>query len=221
MAHSLIKGQRVNLEKVAGTGLTNFSIGVSWGGILNQTTQKKFLGLRSKTINETIIANLDLNCAMFNTKGTMVDHIYSPVINPELLLAYGLPEGKLVSDTQALEYRKDNHEIFGGKVINVDLTKLGENVERIFFFLNCSSDEDFSQIPYVKTKIFENASSERVNVYSEFNVTAQPRYVKSKTLIVGEIYRKGSVWRFNAIGDVLACENIGETIQSINKHYLI
>ena len=72
MAIRLEKGQRINLEKNNGSKLTDFCVGCNWGAIVKSNG---FLGFGKKVED----VDLDLSVVMFDDKGNIIDHIYSPL----------------------------------------------------------------------------------------------------------------------------------------------
>lgn len=226
MAINLSKGQRINLEKSTGGSLTNFCVGVNWGAMEVQVTKSGFLGFGSKVVTETHDIDLDLSCVMFDDAGNLCDHLYSPLYKPEVLAQFGLPAGKLLSNTNALRHTGDDLEgDVGGddgldnEIITVDLTKLGSNVARIFFFLNNVGQEDFSQIPYAKIRMYEGTPERVQSVYAEYNVVAENQYKGKQALVMGELYKHNGEWKFNAIGDAFEDRFLGQTIQRIANSY--
>lgn len=227
MAINLTKGQRINLEKSTGGSLTNFCVGVNWGAIEVQVQTSGFLGFGSKTVTETQDVDLDLSCVMYDDKGNLCDHLYSPLYKKELLAQFGLPPGKLLSNTNALRHTGDDLEGDKGgddgldnEIITVDLTRLGSNVTRIFFFLNNVGKEDFSQVPYAKIRMYEGTPEKVSSVYAEYNVVAESQYRGKKALVMGELYKRGDEWKFNAIGDAYEDSFLGQTIQRIGRTYV-
>jgi len=226
MAINLSKGQRINLEKSSGAKLTNFCVGVNWGGIEIQVQKGGFLGFGAKTVTETQDVDLDLSCVMYDENGNLVDHLYSPLYKPELLAQFGLSAGKLLSSTGAMRHTGDDLEGDKGgddgldnEIITVDLTKLGSHVAKIFFFLNNVGKEDFSQVPYAKIRMYEGTPEKVQSVYAEYNVVAEPQYKGKKALVMGELYKKNDEWKFNAIGDAYEDVFLGQTIQRISNTY--
>ena len=226
MAINLQKGQRINLEKSSGAKLIQFCVGVNWGAIEYQSEEGGFLGFGKKTVTRTKDVDLDLSCAMYDENGNLVDHLYSPLYRPELLAQFGLNAGKLVSITGAMRHTGDDLEGDKGgddgldnEIITVDLSKLGSNIHRIFFFLNSVGEEDFSQVPYAKIRMYEGTPAKVDSVYAEYNVVSEPQYRGKKALIMGELYKKGDDWKFNAIGDAIEDVFLGQTIQRISQNY--
>lgn len=218
MAINLEKGQKINLEKKDGNRLTAFCVGCNWGAI----TQKGFLGL---TKNVTDV-DLDLSCMLFNKDGEIIDHIYSPEYRPDFLSRYGLPPGKLDSRDRALHHSGDDRtgdtdgdDGLDNEIITVDLDRVHPDVDQIFFFLNNAGKEDFSQIPYASIRMYEGTPEHVREVFAAYDVAAQPAYQGKRALIMGKLYRRDGAWRFAAIGDAVADNNICETIIRLHKEY--
>ena len=69
MAINLTKGQKIDLRKDNGSTLTNFCVGVNWGGI-----EKKTLFGLSKSVQSI---DLDLSCILIDDANNLCDHLYS------------------------------------------------------------------------------------------------------------------------------------------------
>ena len=226
MAIRLEKGQRINLEKSNGSKLTDFCVGVNWGAIEYQVEESGFLGFGKKTVTKVIDVDLDLSCVMLDSNKQICDHLYSPLYKPEILAKFGLPVGKLVSNNAALKHSGDDLEGDKGgddgldnEIISVNLSALSPNVEQIFFFLNNVGQEDFSQIPYAKIRMYEGTPTKVQSVYAEYNVVSESQYRGKKALIMGKLYKKDGEWKFNAIGDASDDQFLGQTIQRISQSY--
>jgi len=220
MAISLQKGQRINLEKEGGAKLERFCVGCNWGAI---KTAGGFLGLGTKTVD----VDLDLSCVLFDATGNRCDQLYSPLYRKEFLAKYGLPPGKLDSLDGALHHTGDDRSGDTGgddgldnEIITVNLPKVGANVTQIFFFLNNCGREDFSQIPYASIRMFEGTPTRVDKVFAAYNVAAEAVYKGKTALVMGELYKRNGVWKFNAIGDAYPHPNLGETIKLIVQQYI-
>ncbi|GHV72611.1 stress protein [Bacteroidia bacterium] len=216
----LEKGQRINLEKSDGSKLTEFCVGVNWGAI---ETSGGFLGLSKKTID----VDLDLSCVLIDDNNKLYDHIYSPLYRIEFLQRYGMSKGKLDTNDKALHHSGDDREGDKGgddgldnEIITVNLSKVNSSVSQIFFFLNNVGKEDFSQIPYAKIRMYEGTPTKVKEVFASYNVSAESQYSGKRAIIMGKLYKKDGAWKFNAIGDATADNNLCETISRIVKSYL-
>lgn len=220
MAINLTKGQKIDLKKSTGETLTNFCVGVNWGAI---ETKGGFLGLGKKTIS----IDLDLSCILIDDQNNICDHLYSPLYRVEVLQQFGLPKGKLQSVDGSMRHTGDDLEGDTGgddgldnEIITVDLTRIKPNVQQIFFFLNNAGNEDFSQIPYSKIRMYEGTPTRVNSVFADYNVSAEGQYVGKRSIIMGKLYRRGAEWKFSAIGDPTEDTFLGQTIHRIVKSYL-
>ncbi len=218
MAINLIKGQRIDLKKSTGAALSDFCVGVNWGGI----ESKGFLGL-SKSVKDV---DLDLSAALLDTQGALCDHIYSPLYKPEGLAKFGLPPGKLAAANGALKHTGDDRAGDSGgddgldnEVITVSLNQVPSTVGQIVFFLNNCGEEDFSMIPYAKIRMFEGTPTSVKDVFASYNVAAEPQYRGKRALILGRLYRHSSEWKFAAIGDPTDDIFVAQTVVRIAKEY--
>lgn len=235
MAINLTKGQRIDLKKIGGDTLTNFCVGVNWGSIERYVTKTRttggFLGFGGKTENyseqESINVDLDLSCILVNRNNQMCDYIYSPAYNIKLLEKFGLDRGKLTTFDGAMRHSGDDREGDKGgddgldnEIITVDLAGLHADVSQIFFFLNNVGQEDFSQIPYAKIRMYEGSPTHVKDVFASYNVSSEAKYGGKKALIMGKLYKKDGEWKFHAIGDPTEDSYLGQTIHRIIKSYL-
>lgn len=217
MAIILEKGQRINLKKADNQNLEQFCVGANWGAI----KIKKFLGTK------TVDVDLDLSSALFDSRGNLCDHLYSPLYRHDRLARFGLAPGKLDTVDGACHHTGDDltgdtdgDDGLDNEIITVDLRKISPNVEQIFFFLNNVGKEDFSQIPYSKIRIFEGTPVRVNSVFAEYDVSAQPAFAGKRALILGKLYKHNGEWKFHAIGDPTEDEFIGQTIARIAKDYV-
>jgi tellurium resistance protein TerZ len=219
MAINLTKGQKIDLRKTSGETLTNFCVGVNWGGI----EKKTLFGLSKSTQS----VDLDLSCVLIDDQNNVCDHLYSPLYRIEVLQKFGLPKGKLLTDDGAMRHTGDDRAGDAGgddgldnEIITVDLSKVNKKVSQIFFFLNNAGSEDFSQIPYAKIRMFEGTPTRVNSVFADYNVSAESQYAGKKAMIMGKLYKRNDEWKFSAIGDPTEDVFLGQTIHRIVKSYL-
>ena len=223
MAINLEKGQRINLEKADGSKLVNFCVGCNWGAIVKPRS-----GLFGAIMggNTATAVDLDLSCVLIDGDGNACDHIYSPLYKKEFLSKYGLPEGKLDAQGGALHHSGDDLEGDKGgddgldnEIITVDLSRVDQQVQQIFFFLNNVGKEDFSQIPYASIRMYEGTPKKVNQIFATYNVASDPQFVGKHALIMGKLYRHNGAWKFNAIGDAFEDSNFAITFGRIVQDY--
>jgi tellurium resistance protein TerZ len=219
MAITLAKGQKIDLRKSSGETLTNFCVGVNWGAI----ETKAFFGLSKNVKN----IDLDLSCILIDDQNKLCDHLYSPLYRIEVLQQFGLPKGKLLSSDGALKHTGDDlagdtggDDGLDNEIITVDLSRVDAKVSQIFFFLNNAGNEDFSQIPYAKIRMYEGTPTRVVSEFASYNVSADSQYVNKRSIIMGKLYKRNNEWKFSAIGDPTEDTFLGQTIHKIVKSYL-
>ena len=219
MAIKKEKGQRINLEKGSGAKLTNFCVGCNWGAI----TKKAFFGLTTTTVD----VDLDLSCLLFNEKGEVVDHIWSPLYNFGKI---GLPKGKFDSNDRALHHTgddvtgdQDGDDGLDNEIITVDLARVSSNINSIVFFLNIYNNNDyqgdFSGIPYASIRMYEGTPTKVNEVFAQYDVATKTDCVGKRALVMGKLYRRNGEWKFAAIGDAFEDRSIALTIARVAKDY--
>lgn len=225
---NLEKGQRVTLEKKGGEPLSLFCIGVDWGAIDYETKEGGFWIFGRKTVTKKRFTDIDLSCVMYDEQGNLIDHVYSPLYRPELMAQFGLMSGKLTSNTGAIRHSGDDKEGdmngedgLDNEVLMVDLTAMEEKVTKVFLFLNIVDTDDFSMIPYTRIRIYEGEPRQVENVFAEYNIEPLPVFRSKKAMILGELYKKGTKWRFNPIGEAYEDVFLGQTIQRISQKFAI
>lgn len=211
MAINLEKGQRINLEKTNGTKLREFCVGVNWGAIYEMVKERGgFLGLSTKTVNREIDVDIDLSCVMTDAQGNLVDTLYSPLYNPQMFLARGLPVGKDWSADGSMYHTPDDlsgdkggNDGLDNEIVQIDLTKVRSNITQIFFFLNIFTPKnvDFVKIPYVQVRMFEGTPQKVKEVFAQYDVAADPQFIGKNALVLGKLYRRSGDWKFAAIGE--------------------
>ena len=164
---------------------------------------------------------------MIDANGKICDHIYSPLYKPEFLARYGLPLGKVDSKDKALHHSGDDlkgdeggDDGLDNEIITVDLNKVSDSIQQIFFFLNNCGREDFSQIPYASIRMYEGTPDRVKEVFAQYNVAAESQYRGKLALIMGKLYKKDGNWKFAAIGDAYEDSNLCLTIQRILNSYV-
>ena len=176
MAISLIKGQKVSLEKVA-PGLEAVFVGLGWDVKATDTGY-----------------DFDLDAATFLLNGS------EKLISEQHFIFYN---NKISPDAdQSVQHMGDNLTGEGegdDEVLIVDLRKVPSEVDKIVFTASIydadKRKQNFGQV--------DNAFVRLVNVQSKeellrFDLTED--FSIETAVIMAELYRKNGEWRFNAVG---------------------
>lgn len=179
MSISLQKGQRIDLTK-GRSGLSKLMVGLGWDPV-----QKK--GLFSGGHN----IDCDASVIMLNSDGKLE--------NMNNLIYFR----NLKSSCGGVVHSGDNLTGAGegdDEQILVDLSKISPSVHKLRFVVNifqCQSrGQDFGMIKNAFIRLVDKSNGEEL---IKFNLTDD--YKGKTALIVGEVYRHNSEWKFAALGE--------------------
>lgn len=189
MAVSLKKGQKVDLTKT-NPGLTKIIVGLGWD------TNKYDGGF-----------DFDLDAAAFLLSDT------GKVASDKDIIFYNNPK----HNSESVIYSGDNRTGVGegdDEIINVDLSKVPANVQRISFTVTIYEAEtrkqNFGQVSNAFIRVVNQQTNEeliRYDLGEDFSIET--------AVVVADLYRYGSEWKFNAIGSgfqgglAALCNNYG------------
>ena len=174
MAISLSKGQKVDLTK-SNPGLTNITVGVGWD-------TNKYDGGQD--------FDLDSSIFLLNSAGVCANEKDFVFFNN---LEGG--NGSVVHTGDNLTGEGDGDD----EQVKVSLSTVPTTVERIAFAITIHDAEqrsqNFGQVSNSYVRIVNDANGEeliRYDLGEDFSIET--------AVVVGELYRHGSEWKFNAIG---------------------
>ena len=175
MAVSLSKGGNVSLTKEAGAaGLFRVEVALGWD--VRTTTGVDF--------------DLDASALMLNASGK--------VVSDQHFVFYGnlaSPDGSIVHQGDNLTGEGDGDD----EVVNVDLTAVPAEVERVVFPVSIY-DAD------VRGQNFGQVMNAYIRVVNADNSQELTRYDLSEdassetAMVFGELYRRDGEWKFRAVG---------------------
>ncbi len=192
MAVSLLKGQKVDLTK-GNPGLTKIMVGLGWDTNKYDGGYDFDLDAAAFLLNAGGKVNADSDFIFYNNK---------------------------LHESGAVEHMGDNLTGDGegdDEVINVDLSKVPANVDKIDFTVTIHEAEQRSQN-------FGQVSNAYIRVVDEVNGSELIRFDLGEdfsvetAIVVGELYRNNGEWKFNAIGAGFSgglaalCRNFGINI---------
>ena len=184
MAVNLQKGQKVDLKKSNGSKLTKLMVGLGWdaanaeGGFF----KKLFSGKK----------DIDCDASVFLCKNGKL------VANEDIVyfgnLTHKSGAVKHMGDNLTGEGEGDDEQIF------VDLDKLPAEYDKLIFVVNVyqavSRKQHFGMIKNAFIRVVDNDNGEELIHY---NLT--DKYDNMLAMVVGEVYKRGDNWKFNAIGN--------------------
>ncbi|MDR1069582.1 MAG: TerD family protein [Gracilibacteraceae bacterium] len=182
MAISLQKGQKIDLSK-NGTQLTNLMVGLGWKEVKG--------GGRFK---QKVDVDIDASVLLLGEN--------RKIASWEDLVYFGNEDHK----SGAVHHCGDN--LVGGTTggmedseqILIDLNKVPETIHRLVFVVNIfdcvERKQHFGLVENAYIRIVDKGANE---VIASYNLTED--YSGKTAMDVGEIYRHGGAWKFNAIGE--------------------
>ncbi len=193
MAVNLKKGQKVDLTKT-NPGLAKIIVGLGWD------TNKYDGGF-----------DFDLDAVAFLLSDT------GKVSSEKELIFYNNPK----HTSESVIYSGDNRTGVGegdDEIINIDLAKVPNNIQRISFAVTIYDAEkrkqNFGQVSNAFIRVINQVTNEeliRYDLGEDFSIET--------AVIIADLYRHGSDWKFNAIGSgfqgglTALCNNFGLAIQ--------
>ena len=182
MAISLKKGQRVDLTK-GNVKLNRIHVGLGW----DEATAETGGGFFSKLLGVRQAIDCDASVIMLE------DDKFSEVVY----------FGQLKSKCRSIVHMGDNLTGAGDgddEVINIDLSQIPSKFNKLVFVVNifsCKSrNQHFGMIKNAFIRVVDLNNKEEL---IHFDLT--DNHQDDTSLVVAEIYRQGSEWKFAAIGE--------------------
>ena len=202
MAISLVKGQRISLEK-NGSPLQSICVGLNWGAMEG----RGFFGGVKK-----IAVDLDGSCGIYAQDGQLLDAVYF---------------GKLKSNDGAISHSGDDttgdvdgDDGLDNEIISLDLNRLSHSTEKIVFILNSYRGQDFGDVPFAAIRIYEGTPTQVNSVLATYNVAKDPKFKGYVSMIMGRLYRHENQWKFAAIGEPVKDTKLEQCLKTVQQNYL-
>lgn len=202
MAVSLQKGQKISLDKEAGTALSRIKMGLGWD--VAQSPKAKAGGFLGGLFggggggNDSI--DLDASCIMFDANKQPMDAIWF---------------GQLQSKDGSVLHTGDNRTGAGDgddEVINVDLSRIPANVQSLVFTVNSFTGQTFETVANAFCRIVNASNNSEV---ARYNLSAQGSHT---ALILAKIYRHNGEWKMHAIGETASGRTFHDLMPAIMPH---
>lgn len=185
MAVNLQKGQKISLNKEAGSTLSEVVMGLGW----DATKKKGFMGFGGGSQD----VDLDASCLMFDAGGALVDAVWFR---------------QLRSKDGSIEHTGDNRTGAGDgddEQIKVALARVPAGVKSLVFTVNCFTGQDFSQVENAFCRILDGRTQKEV---ARYDLSVQGKH---NAQIMAKLYRHNDEWKMHAIGE----NGQGRTFESL------
>lgn len=187
MSINLSKGQKISLEKEAGTKLTKVTMGLGWDVAKKKGGFLGFLGGSSGSVD------LDASCVMFDSNRNIVDTVWFR---------------QLRSKDGSIQHTGDNRTGAGDgddEQIVVNLNQLPSNVTNLFFVVNSFTGQNFSQIENAFCRILDANNN---NEIAKYNLSCQGNH---NAMVMSKVFLQNNEWQMQAIGE----NGSGSTFESL------
>ncbi|MBT2690272.1 TerD family protein [Bacillus sp. ISL-47] len=201
MAINLQKGQRVDLTK-GNPGLTKIMVGLGWDPVQNRGGG----GLLGSLFGGGGGANIDCDASviMLGENGKLRN-------NSDVIYF-----GNLRSGDGSVQHTGDNLTGDGDgddEQVMIDLSRVPAHIHKMVFVVNIYDSvkrkQHFGMIQNAFIRVVNSSNNQEMIHY---NLTDD--YSGKTSLIVGEIYRHGSDWKFAAVGTGTASSGLSDVVRS-------
>ena len=192
MSVNLSKGQKISLDKEAGTTLTKITMGLGWDSV----TTKGFFGFGKKT--ESI--DLDASCVLFDESNSTADIVWFRQLKSR--------DGSVVHTGDNVTGEGDGDD----EQITIDLNRVPANVKSLVFTVNSFSGQDFSQVKNAYCRIVNASNHQEI---ARFNLSVQGAHTAQ---IMAKIYRHNGEWKMHAIGENGNGDTFEDLMPQITPH---
>jgi tellurium resistance protein TerZ len=175
MGVSLIKGQKISLEKEAGGSLTTVIMGLGW----DAKKTKNFFGFNAK--EQSI--DLDASCVLFDENKNKLDEVWFRQLSSR--------DGSVIhtGDNRTGDGDGDDEQII------VDLQRVPLNVKTLVFVVNSFTGQNFSQIDNAFCRIANKSNNIEI---ARYNLSCQGSHT---AMVMAKVYRHNNEWKMHAIGE--------------------
>lgn len=192
---SLSKNQSISLKKKDGSSLSKVFMGLSW--------KAKKGGFFSNLFSSGQDIDLDSSVLCFDKKGSLVDTIWFRQLS-------GLKG--------AIEHSGDNRVGGDGKsddeTIQIDLSKIPNNVETLIFTVNSFTGQTFESIESASCRLVDETTKEEK---AKIDLSATGKH---KGVIMAKVYRSNGGWDIKSIAEIGNGESqtFQQLLPQIKKH---
>ncbi|MEX5683749.1 MULTISPECIES: TerD family protein [Pseudomonas] len=176
MALTLSKNQSISLEKTAGGGLTNISLGLGWDPV-----KSGFLG---KLMGSGGAIDLDASCILLDSDLKSIDLVWFR---------------QLQSQDGSIKHSGDNRTGDGNgddETIYVDLQRLPASVKYLVFTVNSFTGQTFEKVENAYCRIVNAGNKSEL---ARFNLSERGGHTG---IVMASLVRESGGWEFKAIGKV-------------------
>ncbi|AXA92357.1 TerD family protein [Massilia sp. YMA4] len=192
MSVNLSKGQKISLDKEAGSTLTRVVMGLGWDAVKS----KGFLGFGAKSAD----IDLDASCIVFDDANKPLDVVWFR---------------QLKSRDGSISHSGDNRTGAGDgddEQVTVNLQQVPPNVKSIVFTVNSFTGQSFAQVENAYCRLINADNGKEV---ARFNLSVQGQH---SAQLMAKLYRHNGEWKMHAIGENGTGRTFDDLLPQIAQH---
>lgn len=194
MSVSLVKGQKISLDKPGGGTLTRVRMGLGWDAI--QIQKKGFFGGKKSQDQEI---DLDASCLLLNASNQLVDQVWFQ---------------QLKSKDGSVIHTGDNRTGAGDgddESIIVNLDQVPANIETLVFTVNSFTGQNFSQIENAFCRLVDATQNGEPEL-ARYDLTGSGTHTAQ---IMAKVYRHGGAWKMAALGSATSGRTVNDLMPAV------
>ena len=192
MSVTLVKGQKISLEKEAGKSLTSVVMGLGW----DVAKPKGFLG----KLGGSGSIDLDASCVLLDAAGAIVDTVWFRQLQSK--------DGSIVHTGDNLTGAGDGDD----EQIRVDLSRIPAHVTTLVFVVNSFTGQNFSKIENAYCRLVDQSSGHEIAKYDLSGGGAHTAQLMAK------LYRHQGEWKMHALGENASGRTFHDLMPVIQRH---
>jgi tellurium resistance protein TerZ len=198
MAISLQKGQKISLDKEAGSRLNQVVMGLGWdtsGGAKRSGLLGGLFGGRGGGG-----IDLDASCILFDDAGRLADAVWFQ---------------QLRSRDGSIQHTGDNRTGQGegdDEQIIVDLERVPGNVSFLVFTVNSFSGQSFDTVQRAYCRLLDGTTQKEI---ARYDLGCQGPHT---ALVMAKLYRHNQEWKMHAIGESARGQTFQDLIPVIGEY---
>lgn len=188
MSVSLIKGQKISLDKESGKTLNKVFMGLGWDAVKKGGFLGRLMG------GDDI--DLDASCVLFSADKQPLDVVYF---------------GQLKSKDGSIIHSGDNLTGEGegdDEAINVTLANVPAEVNYLVFTVSSYRGQNFNEVANAYCRLVDDSGTE----VARYTISGGGDYT---ALIMAKLYRHNGEWKMQAVGESMRGKTVADMIGPI------
>ncbi len=188
MSVSLIKGQKISLDKESGHSLNKVFMGLGWDAVKKGGFLGRLMGGGD--------IDLDASCVLFSADKQPLDVVYF---------------GQLKSKDGSIRHSGDNLTGDGegdDEIIYVTLADVPAEVNYLVFTVNSYRGQNFNEVANAYCRLVDDRKAE----IARYTISGGGDYT---AMIMAKLYRHNGEWKMQAVGESMRGRTVADMIAPI------